>query len=141
MTSTFPSHPFGTAISVDDIIHQMAQCRSWEDKYRLVIQMGKKLPTLDESLKSESISVSGCESKVWLIWRKQDEKYIFAADSDARIVKGLLAIVLAAAEGKSQQALRHFNFEHYFEKLDLLTHLSQSRSNGIRSIVEQIKNI
>lgn len=141
MTSTFPSHPFGTAITVDDIIHQMAQCRSWEDKYRLVIQMGKKLPTLDESLKSESISVSGCESKVWLIWRKQDEKYIFAADSDARIVKGLLAIVLAAAEGKSQQALRHFNFEHYFEQLELLTLLSQSRSNGIRSIVEQIKNI
>lgn len=141
MTSTFPSHPFGTEITADDITHQMAQCRSWEDKYRFVIQMGKKLPALDESLKSESIPVSGCESKVWLVWRKHNEKYFFAADSDARIVKGLLAIVLAAAEGQSQQALRDFDFEHYFEQLDLLAHLSQSRSNGIRSIVEQIKSI
>ncbi|EOD81075.1 Cysteine desulfurase CsdA-CsdE, sulfur acceptor protein CsdE [Grimontia indica] len=139
MTNIQPTHPFGTDISTEDILNEMSQCKSWEDKYRLVIQMGKKLPNMDETLKEESISVPGCESKVWLTWKICEGVYYFSADSDARIVKGLLAIILAAVEMKSKEDILTFNFENYLEALDLLAHISQSRSNGVRAIINQLK--
>ncbi|CZF78061.1 cysteine desulfurase sulfur acceptor subunit CsdE [Grimontia marina] len=139
MTSTLPSHPFGTDISTDDILNEISKCRSWEDKYRLVIQMGKKLPNMDETLKEESISVPGCESKVWLTWKKCEGVYFFSADSDARIVKGLLSIILAAVERKPKEEILAFDFESYLKAMDLLSHISQSRSNGIRAIINQLK--
>ncbi|CZF85044.1 Sulfur acceptor protein CsdE [Grimontia celer] len=139
MTNILPSHPFGSDISTDDILNQMLKCRSWEDKYRLVIQMGKKLPTMDETLKADSISVPGCESKVWLTWKNCEGVYFFSADSDARIVKGLLAIILAAVERKSKEDILSFDFESYLEAMDLLGHISQSRSNGVHAIINQLK--
>lgn len=141
MTNITQQHPFGTDITADDIVDLMANSRSWEDKYRHIIQLGKKLPPMDEALKNQSISVPGCESKVWLNWQECNGVYAFSADSDARIVKGLLAIILAAVHGKQRDTLIAFNFEHYFEQLDLLAHLSQSRSNGINAIITQIKKI
>lgn len=136
-----PVHPFGTEIKTQDIVEQMTRCRSWEDKYRFIIQLGKKLPVMDAQLKSQTIAISGCESQVWLLWRVCNGQHHFAADSDARIVKGLLAIIIAAIEGKSVHALNTFDFESYFEQLDLLMHLSQSRNNGIRAIVDKIRTI
>ncbi|MEZ8143990.1 cysteine desulfurase, sulfur acceptor subunit CsdE [Enterovibrio norvegicus FF-33] len=139
--TTFPAHPFGTDITAANITEIMEKCRNWEDKYRLIIQLGKQLPNLDEQLKSESMPIPGCESKVWLVWRIENNLYHFAADSDARIVKGLLTIVIAAVEGKSREDLVAFNFEAYFEKMNLLDHLSPSRNNGVRAIVEQLQRI
>lgn len=139
MTNILPPHPFGTDISVDDILTEMSRCRSWEDKYRLVIQMGKKLPTMDDTLKADSISVPGCESKVWITWNNCESLYYFSADSDARIVKGLLAIILAAVERKSKKDILSFDFEAYLGAMDLLGHISQSRSNGVRAIIKQLQ--
>lgn len=136
-----PEHPFGNKITSFDIVEQMARCRSWEDKYRLIIQFGKKLPIMDAELKSQTIAIPGCESQVWLVCRVSNGCYHFAADSDARIVKGLLSIVVAAIEGKSQQALHAFDFDGYFEQMNLLNHLSQSRNNGIHSIINIIKSL
>ncbi|MDD1783786.1 cysteine desulfurase sulfur acceptor subunit CsdE [Enterovibrio sp. ZSDZ35] len=140
MTS-FPAHPFGTQITTDQILSQMADCRSWEDKYRVVIQLGKKLPALSEEQKTQSLNVPGCESKVWLFVTQKENRYYFSADSDARIVKGLLSIILAAVEGKTRKDIQTFQFDNYFQTMDLMNHLSESRSNGIHGIIEHIRAI
>ena len=137
--SHIPSTPFGTQILVQDIVTQMQSFHGWEDRYRQVIQWGKKLPIMPEELKSDRMLVSGCESMVWLIGEQQEGKWYFCADSDARIVRGLIALVLAAFNGKSAQEIRAFDIEAYFENIGLLAHLSPSRGNGLRAIVDQIK--
>lgn len=136
-----PPTPFGTQISVQDIVSTMQNFHGWEDRYRQVIQWGKKLPIMPEELKSERVLVSGCESMVWLVGQCQEGKWYFFADSDARIVRGLIALVLAAFNGKSTQDIRAFDVETYFENIGLLAHLSPSRGNGLRAIVDQIKQI
>ena len=136
-----PPTPFGTQISVQDIVSTMQNFYGWEDRYRQVIQWGKKLPIMPEELKSERVLVSGCESMVWLVGQCQEGKWYFCADSDARIVRGLIALVLAAFNGKSTQDIRAFDVETYFENIGLLVHLSPSRGNGLRAIVDQIKQI
>ena len=136
-----PPTPFGTQISVQDIVSTMQNFHGWEDRYRQVIQWGKKLPIMPEELKSERVLVSGCESMVWLVGQCQEGKWYFCADSDARIVRGLIALVLAAFNGKSTQDIRAFDVETYFENIGLLVHLSPSRGNGLRAIVGQIKQI
>lgn len=139
--NTFPTHPFGGEIKACDIVAQMEKCKCWEDKYRQIIQWGKKLPVMEEALKSETLLIPGCESQVWLIYEQKQGHLYFAADSDARIVKGLIAIVLAAAQGLSPQDLKEFDFELYFEKMNLLQHISPSRNNGIHSIINKIKSL
>jgi len=137
--SPFPQSPFGTEITADDIAQTMQGFKGWEDRYRQVIQWGKKLPAMPEELKSEQVTVSGCESTVWLVSKNLDGKWYFCADSDARIVRGLIALVLAAFDGKSSQQIQSFDIDTYFEQLGLIAHLSPSRGNGLKAIVEQIK--
>lgn len=135
------NHPFGNTILSDDIIKQIAQCRSWEDKYRYIILLGKKLPSMPSQLKTEKQKITGCESEVWFAWQEQKGHFHFNADSDARIVKGLLSIILAKIEGLTWQQIKEINFEHYFEKMDLLAHMSQSRVNGIRALIDKIQTL
>ncbi|MDN2481876.1 cysteine desulfurase sulfur acceptor subunit CsdE [Vibrio agarivorans] len=135
----FPQTPFGTQITAQDIVETMQQFKGWEDRYRQVIQWGKKLPKMPDELKSEQVTVAGCESQVWLVSRKEGEKWHFCADSDARIVRGLITLVMAAYDGKSTQEINDFDIDAYFEKLGLIAHLSPSRGNGLKAIVEQIK--
>ncbi|MFV0576165.1 MAG: cysteine desulfurase sulfur acceptor subunit CsdE [Vibrio sp.] len=134
-------HPFGTSITATDVIGTMSNFRSWEDKYRQVIQWGKLLPKMDESLKSENQLVSGCESKVWLQAEFDGQQWHFNIDSDARIVRGLIAIVLAAFHNQTTESIQEFDTENYFNQLGLVEHLSPSRGNGLRAIVEQIKTV
>ncbi|PSU45678.1 cysteine desulfurase sulfur acceptor subunit CsdE [Photobacterium frigidiphilum] len=137
--ATLPQHPFGTEITANDIVEQMQAANGWEDRYRTVIQLGKKLPVLPETFKHEELKVSGCESLVWLAHETQDGQFHFMADSDARIVRGLITLVLAAYEGKNAEEIRAFDIDTYFEQLGLIAHLSPSRGNGLKAIVEQIK--
>ncbi|CAH6970844.1 sulfur acceptor protein CsdE [Vibrio chagasii] len=139
--TTFPSSPFGTEITSDDIISKMQTFSGWEDRYRQVIQWGKKLPTMPDELKSEQVIVSGCESQVWLVSLNIDGVWHFCADSDARIVRGLIALVMAAYDGKTSEQVQAFDIDGYFDKIGLITHLSPSRGNGLKAIVEQIKNL
>ncbi|MEZ8100208.1 cysteine desulfurase sulfur acceptor subunit CsdE [Vibrio bivalvicida] len=139
--SPYPQSPFGTEITADDIAQTMQDFKSWEDRYRQVIQWGKKLPAMPEEFKSEQVTVSGCESTVWLVSKNLDGKWYFCADSDARIVRGLIALVLAAFDGKSSQEIQSFDIDAYFAQLGLVKHLSPSRGNGLNAIVEQIKQI
>lgn len=135
------SHPFGTTITADTIIEIMSGFTSWEDRYRQVIMWGKQLPKMDDSLKQDQVLISGCESKVWLVSEFDSERWQFQADSDARIVRGLIAIVLAAFNQRTTTEIELFDPEAYFAKLGLVEHLSQSRGNGLRAIVEQIKSL
>ncbi|HAS6152042.1 TPA: cysteine desulfurase sulfur acceptor subunit CsdE [Vibrio vulnificus] len=139
--SNLPASPFGNEITSEDIVATMKQFKGWEDRYRQVIQWGKKLPVMPDALKSEQVMVAGCESQVWLVLEQDDGMWTFCADSDARIVRGLIALVLAAYNGKTAEQIQAFDIEAYFEQLGLIAHLSPSRGNGLKAIVEQIKNI
>lgn len=138
---TLPQHPFGSEITTTDIIAQMQIATGWEDRYRNVIQLGKKLPLLDDSYKQDQLKISGCESQVWLHHQVVDDHYYFIADSDARIVRGLITLVLAAYHGKTAAEIDAFDINAYFDDLGLITHLSPSRGNGLKAIVEQIKQL
>ncbi|NOH98022.1 cysteine desulfurase sulfur acceptor subunit CsdE [Vibrio sp. 99-70-13A1] len=137
----FPVSPFGTEITHQDIAEKMQSFSGWEDRYRQVIQWGKKLPVMPDDLKSDQVTVAGCESQVWLVSQKIDEKWFFCADSDARIVRGLIALVMAAFDGRTALEIESFDIDGYFEKLGLITHLSPSRGNGLKAIIAQIKSI
>ncbi|KOO14223.1 Fe-S metabolism protein SufE [Vibrio xuii] len=139
--SPFPLSPFGADIKADDIVAVMQGFKGWEDRYRQVIQWGKKLPQMPEALKSEQVTVSGCESLVWLVSQQVDGTWYFCADSDARIVRGLIALVMAAYDGKSAAEIQAFDIDGYFEQLGLIAHLSPSRGNGLKAIVEQIQQV
>lgn len=131
---------FGTDISSDDIIETLSFFDSWEDRYKYIIDLGRELPPLDDSERTEANIVRGCQSQVWLTSRAQDGKLYFDADSDAFIVKGLLAVVLAAYNGKTPEAILAFDIEDYFTRLNLLKHLSVTRGNGLRAMVKRIKD-
>ncbi len=133
------SNPFGSEIQAQQIVDTMTQLEGWEDRYRQVIQWGKKLPVMDEADKQEQVLVAGCESSVWLVLEQVEEAWVIKADSDARIVRGLIAIVLAAFNGKTSQQIAEFDLEGYFEQLNLINHLSPSRGNGLKAIVNTIR--
>jgi len=135
----FPPSPFTTDISSLDIIKVMKSVRGWEEKYRQVIQWGKALPNMPEELKSAQITVAGCESEVWLVGESKDGKWFFCADSDARIVRGLIALVMAAYDGNSADNILSFDIDGYFKQLGLIQHLSPSRGNGLKAIIDHIK--
>ncbi|MEF1217577.1 SufE family protein, partial [Photobacterium damselae] len=84
---------------------------------------------------------SGCESQVWLHHEVRDHHFYFIADSDARIVRGLIALVLAAFNGKTAVQIQQFDIDAYFDQLGLINHLSPSRGNGLKAIVEEIKDL
>ncbi|QXO16827.1 MULTISPECIES: cysteine desulfurase sulfur acceptor subunit CsdE [Vibrio] len=139
--SDFPDSPFGSDIHSTDVLAVMQQMKGWEDRYRQVIQWGKKLPQMPDALKSEQVTVAGCESQVWLLAAQQGDVWHFCADSDARIVRGLIALVMAAYEGKTSAQIQAFDIDDYFARLGLIAHLSPSRGNGLKAIVEQIKHL
>ncbi|MGV3001378.1 cysteine desulfurase sulfur acceptor subunit CsdE [Vibrio sp. E150_018] len=135
------THPFGNTITTDTIIEIMSGFSSWEDRYRQVIMWGKLLPKMDDELKQEQLLVSGCESKVWLLSEFDGERWHFQIDSDARIVRGLIALVLAAFYLKTTAEINAFDTPDYFSQLGLIDHLSPSRGNGLKAIVEQIQQL
>lgn len=131
---------FGTDITSDDILETLAFFDNWEDRYKYIIDLGRELPPLDEQHRTERNMVRGCQSQVWLTSREEGGKLYFDADSDAFIVKGLLAVVLAAYNGKTPQAIQAFDIEDYFSRLNLLKHLSVTRGNGLRAMVKRIQD-
>ncbi len=137
--SLLPPSIFGSEIDAEQVVNTMQALHGWEDRYRQVIQWGKQLPAMPEELKQQQVLVSGCESQVWLVAEHIDQQFYFCADSDARIVRGLIAIALAAFNGKTAAQIQSFDVDDYFEQLGLLSHLSPSRGNGLRAIVDQIK--
>ena len=111
----------------------------WEDRYRFIIDLGKELPNMPEEFKTEANLVRGCQSQVWLHTDMTSDPPVFILDSDAFIVRGLIAIVATAIAEKSAREIAEYDFNALFEQLDLLEHLSQTRGNGLRAMVEKIQ--
>ena len=131
---------FGTEITSDDIVDTLSFFDNWEDRYKYIIDLGKELPPLNDESRNETNLVRGCQSQVWLVSEARDGKLFFEADSDAFIVKGLLAVVLAAYNGKTPEQVTAFDVEGYFSALNLLKHLSVTRGNGLRAMVKRIQD-
>jgi len=130
-----------TTHSVEDIVETIGFFDDWEDRYRYIIDLGKELPAIPEAHKREELLVRGCQSQVWLDWRERDGRVFFEVDSDALIVRGLIAIILAAFDGQTPRAILDFDIEGYLAKLDLLKHLSPTRGNGLRAMVQRIRDV
>ncbi len=137
---TQSSNPFGTRIGVDDILETLEFFDSWEERYKYIIDLGKELPPLPESVRQDEFLVRGCQSQVWMVSEQDGDALYFDVDSDAFIVKGLLALVLAAYNGKTAAEILAFDVDAYFERLQLLKHLSPTRGNGIKAMVERVQN-
>jgi len=140
-SATSADNPFGHTISSADILDTLGFFDSWEDRYKYIIDLGKELPAMPEALHTNERLVRGCQSQVWIDTRVQDNRLQLAVDSDAFIVKGLLAVVLAAYNNKTADQVLAFEIDEYFEQLDLLRHLSPTRGNGLRAMVQRIQDI
>lgn len=126
-------------MDIDELIDNFELLEDWEDKYRYIIDLGTKLEPLDEKFKTDEWKVRGCTSQVWLVPEMKDGIIHFYGDSDASIVKGIIAIVFIIYSNKSAQAIKEIAVENIFAKLGLEEHLSPSRRNGLVSMVEKIK--
>jgi cysteine desulfuration protein SufE len=135
------ANPFGTSISSEDILETLSFFDAWDDRYKYIIELGRELPPLAEEFHTGERLVRGCQSQVWIETWQEGGRIQLAVDSDAFIVKGLLAIILAAYNNKTPADILAFDIEAYFEALDLLGHLSQTRGNGLRAMVARIREI
>ena len=132
----------GVEPDANSIRQQFAAANGWENQYRLIIQLGKLLPALPAEWQRDEFRLKGCESQAWLKGEKsEDGCWHFACDSDARIVRGLIVIVLAALNHQPSAAIQAFDMEGYFSELGLEKHLSPSRGNGLRAIVLGIRDL
>ena len=127
----------------EDIAETLEFLDDWEDRYRHVIDLGKAMPPLDDSFRVPAYKVDGCASQVWLV-RSVDSSgsepvLTFRGDSDAHIVRGLIAILLAMQSGKTARAILAADPIAVFDELGFREHLTPQRSNGLRAMVERIK--
>jgi cysteine desulfuration protein SufE len=129
---------------IDEITENFALLEDWDDRYRYVIELGRALPPLPDAARTEANKVQGCASQVWLqtMARPDGEEgpvLNFLGDSDAHIVKGLIAILFALYSGKPAKQILALDALGLFERLALREHLTPQRSNGFRSMVERIR--
>lgn len=120
------------------IIDAFSQLQTWEDKYKYIIQLGKALPPLPAEYMTDKYKVNGCQSQVWLYAQYENGKVHFIGDSDAMIVKGLLALLLSIFSDKTSDEIMTANAQ-FITDLGLNVNLSQSRSNGVAAIIKQMK--
>src|SRR5919206_2715242 len=135
----------GEVMAIDEIIDNFSLLDEWDDRYRYVIELGRTLEPLPGELRSEANKVQGCASQVWLATRVKPDgaagpTLSFVGDSDAHIVRGLIAILLALYSGKRAPEILDTDAVALFERLGLREHLTPQRSNGFRSMVERIKS-
>jgi len=140
---TFKKSPFGQSISIVDVLESFEFLDDWEDRYSYIIDLGKSLPEFPESEKTEANYVHGCQSQVWLIHNidETDGKIYLLIESDAIIVKGLAAVVLATLNAKTPAKILTLDVDAIFEKMDLMRHISPTRGNGLRSMLELVKAV
>ena len=124
----------------EQIVEDFEFLEDWEDRYRYVIEEGKKMPALDGSLKVETNKVSGCASQVWLHFSISDTLH-FDGDSDAIIVRGLIAILRKLYNGTPTGEIKNISAWENLKRLGLHEHLSTQRSNGLKAMVERINSI
>ena len=127
--------------SFDDIAADMAFLDDWEDRYRYVIDLGRAMPALPETLRTEASRVEGCASQVWLVPRHENGRLDFDGDSDAMIVRGLIAVLRALYGEKRPAEILAIDAPAAFAQLGLDQALSTQRSNGLRAMVTRLRDI
>lgn len=142
MTNITTQHPFGNEITLDILLNDFQKSKAWEDKYRQLILLSRKLPALPDELKTTEKEIKGCENRVWLgVELNNDGKYHVYGDSDGRIVKGLLTIILTSVENKTAQEIADIDMLAIFDQLGLANQISQSRTDGVNAIVARLKSL
>ncbi len=122
----------------DEVIEEFSDFTDWMDKYQLLIDLGNEQPLLDERYKTESNLIDGCQSRVWLQADYVDGKIKFTAESDALIVKGIIALLIRVLSGHTPQEILDANL-YFIDRIGLKEHLSPTRSNGLLAMVKQIR--
>src|SRR5215475_8532762 len=129
----------GTIEGVEnEIVEEFSLFDSWDDKYEYIIDLGKKLPPLDEQFKRDENKVRGCQSTVWLVAEYKDGNVYYKAESDAVIVKGLISMLIRVLSGHTPGDIINAKLD-FIQKIGMTTHLAQTRSNGLLSMVKQMK--
>lgn len=123
----------------EEITEEFALFDSWDDKYEYIIDLGKRLEPLEEEDRIDSNKVKGCQSTVWLAAHYKDGRLYFKADSDAIIVKGLISMLVRVFSGHTPKEILDANLS-FIEDIGMTTHLAQTRSNGLLSMVKQMKH-
>ncbi len=129
---------------IDDIIADFDFIDDWEERYRYIIELGRTLQPLSEADHTDEFKVRGCASQVWLVTRAADvdgkRVLTFVGDSDAHIVRGLVAIVIAIFSGRTPEDILAIDPEPLFDRLGLREHITPQRSNGVKSMILRIKS-
>ena len=122
----------------EELIQEFEMFDDWMDKYNYIIELGKDLPMIDPQFKTEEYLISGCQSQVWLHPEMKDDKLYFSADSDAIITKGIVNLLIRVLSGHTPLEILD-NDLSYLDAIGLKNHLSPTRSNGLASMIKQIK--
>ncbi len=122
----------------DEVVEEFSDFDDWMDKYQMLIDLGNDLDTLDDKYKTEQNLIDGCQSRVWLQCDNVDGKLMFTANSDALIVKGIIALLIQVISGHTPKEILDADL-YFIEKIGLREHLSPTRSNGLLAMVKQIK--
>lgn len=122
-----------------EIIEEFSLFDSWDDKYEYIIDLGKKLPELDDQYKTDENRVRGCQSIVWLVADYKNGKVFYKAESDAVIVKGLISMLIRVLSGHTPDEIIPARLD-FIREIGMTTHLAQTRSNGLLAMVKQMKN-
>ena len=128
-------------MTLEELTENFSYLADWEDKYRYLIQLGEGMEAFPESEKTDENKVCGCQSQVWIIYKKEGDKFYFKATSDAIIVRGLEAVLLTLVNGKTASEIQDLDLEGIFKKLGLEENLSPTRRNGFISMIGRIRDV
>lgn len=127
-------------ISIEKLLRNFELLGDWTERYRYLVSLGKKLPPMDDALKTEATRVRGCQSQVWMVATTDDGTMSLVADSDGHIVRGLIALLMILYSGKTPEEILDIDAKEVFRQLGLDQHLSPSRANGLFSMVGRIRD-
>ncbi|MBD0293612.1 MAG: SufE family protein [Flavisolibacter sp.] len=122
-----------------EIVEEFSLFDSWDDKYEYIIDLGKKLPLLEQQYKLDENKVRGCQSTVWLVADYKDGRVFYKAESNSTIVNGLIALLIRVLSGQAADAIVNARLD-FIKEIGMMSHLAQTRSNGLLAMVKQMKN-
>lgn len=122
-----------------EALQRFRECAGWEQRARLLMLWGSKLEVLEQSARNDANRIHGCASNVWLMAEQRDGRWFFTANSDARLISGLLAVLLARVNGLNSDELRQVDLPDWFAQLGLERQLSPSRSNGLNAVLQRMQ--
>jgi cysteine desulfurase/selenocysteine lyase len=138
LLDSMPSHQ-ASQLASKGVVAQFSALKGWDNRHRAIMLLGKQLPRMAKDKRNDNTLISGCESQAWLdCHQDKDGNFYFSCDSDAKIIRGLLVIILAALDSKTANQIQTFDINGYFKTLGLMQHLSPSRGNGVQAIVAKI---